>query len=274
MAGLRSASFGRRLAVFDYKIRSFCGKIQPREFMAEISLSKLRAIPRYSQLSEVALEWIVAHSEKVKVPKDTVIIREDDEPNFIFIIKTGKVKLTKTGSDGNECVVHLMGNGECFVELSQAQSPSCYLTATTLTECLILKMTRENHLELLARQPSLALWVINDLASWGRDMCSRIRDLGISDVELRLARLFFQLGDRVGPGADYLDLQISRKEIAGIICARPETVTRLIGRWKKLGIVVVAPSGLRVHRSGLRKILAAGPSGQTVEPYRELIAGF
>ena len=62
----------------------------------------LKQIPLFATLKDEELEAIYQLSLNKKCPKDTIILLEDEEGDTLFIIITGKVKVTTFSETGKE----------------------------------------------------------------------------------------------------------------------------------------------------------------------------
>ena len=74
----------------------------------------------------------------------------------MFYLEKGKVKLTVLSTRGKEAVVAILGNGDFFGEGSLAGQPLRMATATSMTECSILRVQKETMIRMLQNEPVLS----------------------------------------------------------------------------------------------------------------------
>ena len=88
--------------------------------------------------------------------KKHVIFSQGSPADAVFYIEKGKVKLTVLSTRGKEAVVAILGSGDFFGEGSLAGQPLRMATATSMTECSILRAQKATMIRMLHREPALA----------------------------------------------------------------------------------------------------------------------
>ena len=68
------------------------------------SLDAIRSVPLFANLSDEMLEAVVKASTVVTFRRNQTIVRENEEGNALFIILSGRVKVTLIRSDGKEAI--------------------------------------------------------------------------------------------------------------------------------------------------------------------------
>ena len=108
----------------------------------------LKYVPIFSDLNEDTLEMIYKAGIQKSFKKDTIVLLEHDTGTALFIIISGKVKVSRIGDDGNEVIFSLLGESEFFGEMSiiDGLARSANITAMEDTELFIIK--REDFLDL------------------------------------------------------------------------------------------------------------------------------
>jgi len=77
------------------------------------------------------------------VPAGTVIFRQGDVGNEMFVIGDGSVRLTIGTPDGHEAEIGVFGKGEFFGELSLLSAAPRSASATTVEDSVLLVVTRD-----------------------------------------------------------------------------------------------------------------------------------
>src|SRR5947208_10892953 len=80
--------------------------------------------------------------------KHTIFV-QGSRADAVFYIEKGKVKLTVLSARGKEAVVAILGSGDFFGEGSLAGQPLRMATKTSMTECSILRVTKETMIRTL-----------------------------------------------------------------------------------------------------------------------------
>jgi CRP/FNR family transcriptional regulator, cyclic AMP receptor protein len=92
------------------------------------------------------------------------ILREGQGGIAFFVITSGKVSVTRTGSDGQQHEIRTIGPGGAFGEMAlfSDRPRAATITAVESTDCLALH--RLEFLDELRRHPEVALRLLNSLA--------------------------------------------------------------------------------------------------------------
>src|SRR5213594_2884168 len=98
--------------------------------------------------------------------KKQVIFSQGSRADSVFYLEKGKVKLTVLSARGKEAVVAILGNGDFFGEGSLAGQPLRMATATTMTECSILRVQRETMVRMLHNEPALSIRLSRSWRAW------------------------------------------------------------------------------------------------------------
>ena len=107
-------------------------KFNPRTFLATIG--KGRTITEY--------------------PKDETVFTQGDDADAIFYIQKGKVKLTVVSNNGKEAVIAIFGVGEFLGEGCLAAQPLRKATATTISDCSVMRLQKSATILALNEQPA------------------------------------------------------------------------------------------------------------------------
>src|SRR3990170_3760313 len=74
--------------------------------------------------------------------KDQIVYTQGEPADSVFYIQSGKVKKTILSEQGKEAVVALLGTGNFFGEGCLTGQARRLATVTTLTECVIVRITK------------------------------------------------------------------------------------------------------------------------------------
>src|SRR5690348_2544439 len=92
------------------------------------------------------------------VPLDPgqIVFAQGDLANAIYYILKGKVKLTVVSQEGKEAVIAVLGSADFFGEGCLAGQHLRMSTATTLTDCSIMRLEKGTAVEALHREPAFS----------------------------------------------------------------------------------------------------------------------
>jgi CRP/FNR family cyclic AMP-dependent transcriptional regulator len=199
-------------------------------------LAHLRAIPLFAEVIDTDLEAITSQLIERRYAKDTVVVEEGLAGEYMYVIRTGRVKVTKASDDGREKIMDFLEAGDFFGEMSLLDQAPRSATVRTLEVSQLMALSRVAFLDLLTRSPSLSLAVIRVLTHRLRDADEQASSMSFHRVEDRVRNLFQRIA-RVQEDGDGLLLTplLTHQQIADMVGTSRETVTRAIKDLKEEG---------------------------------------
>lgn len=190
----------------------------------------------FSELQDSDLAQIASISIERNYKKNMIIFMEGEPGEAFYYIKSGKVKVFRAYEDGKEHIIHIFGEGDVFGEATLFNNIS-YPASAMVYEDSIIGIIKNKDLEKLVKGNSeLSLKIINVLARRLVFAQQKIKDLAFNDVFSRSAAQILKLAGEFGRKTDkgtIIDMQLSRQELADMISTTRETVSRVIGKFKK-----------------------------------------
>lgn len=160
------------------------------------------------------------------------VFMEGEEPDWLYMVAEGRVKVLKHSSQGKEFIISFFGPGEMFGEVAIFQNRPYPASAQAVSELKVIAIKRDDFHTFLRYRPETVFRMIHVLSGRLRDAQVRLRDLAAERVEQRLARVLIMLASRLGPV-----LPFTRQEIADMVGTTPETTIRLMSKLKEAGII-------------------------------------
>jgi CRP/FNR family transcriptional regulator, cyclic AMP receptor protein len=192
-------------------------------------------------------------------PKNNQVFLQGDPADAIFYIQKGKVKLTVVSKQGKEAVVALLGAGDFFGEGCLAGQSQRMASATTMSECTIMRMEKAGVIRLLHVQPAFSELLLHHLLSRNIRIEEDLVDQLFNSSEKRLARVLLLLANFGKEGKPELVIpKVSQETLAEIVGTTRSRVSFFMNRFRKLGFIQYNGSytgGLEVHSSLLNVIL-------------------
>lgn len=123
----------------------------------------LKSLRLFSETPETILSELAPLMEETEYQADTVIFKEADIGDCMYIIYKGQVKIHK-----KQVTLAVLTEKEVFGELSLLDSETRSASATCITDCFLFKIDQEPFYELLEARPEIARGFIKIL-------CQRLR---------------------------------------------------------------------------------------------------
>lgn len=202
----------------------------------------LRRIFVFSNLTDEELAKIAAIVRMKEYKKNTVIFREGEEGEGLFFVKKGKIKLTKLSEDGKEKILHFCQEGDVFAEILLFEGGVYPATAETLEACEIGLIRHADMERLLLANNEITVKLLKVMSKRLREAQFHIRDLAFKDAYSRLASTLLNLSAEYGrqsSDVNYVGISLNQQELANLIGTSRETVARIIGDWRREGIIAV-----------------------------------
>ena len=179
-------------------------------------------------------------------PKGAVLFVEGQSPRGVFMLCTGRVKLTTCSSDGKALITRIAEGGEVLGMSATVSGRPYMATAETLIPCQVNFIRREDFLRFLRENGAASLRVSEHLSNNYHNVFEQVRSLGLShSASEKLAKLMLEWCARNGNENEKgisLKLTLTHEEIAQIIGSSRETVTRLLGDFKNRQIIQIKGS--------------------------------
>ncbi|HUT84604.1 MAG TPA: Crp/Fnr family transcriptional regulator [Thermodesulfobacteriota bacterium] len=214
--------------------------------------------PLFNGLPRAQIEKLVSIVVDKTLKRGQTIFSEGDEASGLYVTLSGRVKVFKLSPDGKEQILHIIGPGEPFGEVPMFAGEYFPANAETIEETRILFFPRASFMELIRREPSLAMNMLSILSMRLRQFSSLIEDLSLKEVSGRLAAYLLYLSDR-DHSSDKLELDIAKVQLASLLGTIPETLSRILGRMDSQGLIKVKGRRIRLlDRKALEDLAAGG----------------
>jgi CRP-like cAMP-binding protein len=223
----------------------------------------LRQIRLFDRLSEPDLRRLAELSRMHEYPRGQVILGADPDPNLVYFVKAGRVKISSYSPDGKEQILALLERGDLFGDLAPHE-PVGPTRVEAFDSCVVCTLQRTVFEDIIRNTPEVALQVIRILARRLRAAEREIEDLALRDVPGRLAAVLLRLAEEYGEEQDRgirLALRLTHQDLANMIGSTRETVTMMVNRFRDEGLLAVDQRILIIlDRDRLRAIAFKGRS--------------
>lgn len=174
------------------------------------------------------------------------LVYEEDPADQFLLLTEGRVRVWRTSTRGTAMTVHMLGPGGmpgCVAAFRQTPYPA---TVTALTEVRAMSWPAERMRELVAEHPALANNFVQFIASRSEEMLQRLHEVSTLPVAQRVARALLRLAADEVPSDGGVEIALSRQDLAELTATTLHTVSRLVSRWERAGILVAGRKRLRI----------------------------
>ena len=206
------------------------------------SIFCLKCIKVLQDLSDDELQEMFGSVQEQEFSAGELIYNPAESAGKIFFIRDGEVDIYQKSTSGKKFVVNTLEAGDMFGDIQMTTDTEThtdnFARASKKTRvCLVDKLEFMNYLQ---KKPELAVRIIEDLSRRLTQAESKIRDLALNNVQIRLLNELHRLGEQFGEEQDNettIKKKLTHEELAERISATRETVTKVINDLEKKGFI-------------------------------------
>jgi len=232
--------------------------IQSGSFLTDTLLSRaLHYQNAFRNLPDTVALALDAVAHRKACAKGAVLFLEEGPPRGVFILCSGRVRLSITGDKGRSRILRIADKPGEFFGLSAAILGEPYpFMAQTVDEAQVSFIERNDFLRLIREHPELAVRVVTQLSHVFSTACQQMHLL-LRPAAEKLAALLLEWSDKNNTkGKQRL---LTHEAISQMIGTSRETVTRLLSEWNSNGWIRGTPSKLMIrNRTALEQL--TGPA--------------
>ena len=202
----------------------------------------IKDIDIFSDLNSKNKTFISAGIKMVPYQKSQFAFQEGEVAKRFFYILSGKVKLYKQDSSGKVHLIRIAKKNDILDYSCLANQGRYHYTAEIMEDSMLVTMDKPNFERVLSWYPSVTNKLLTKLGTSIYCAEEKVFQIVNQSIEKRLAKLFLDLIDDFGKPANegvFLDIHLSREEMAQSIGSTRETITRIISKFKNSGLMEV-----------------------------------
>ena len=191
-------------------------------------------IPFLSCLSEGELADVRKDVIEKHFKKNQVILYEEDTPNYLYFVYSGKVKVVQLSAEGQERIVAIRKRGEFFGEMAMLDGMTAPATVVAMEETRVGFISAKSFQSHLLKNRKVLMEIISMLCSRLREAWLMLKVLSFAGAEQRIRVVLKNLGDQFGVKDQrgiIVNLRLRHKDIAELAATARETVTRSLKRF-------------------------------------------
>ena len=199
------------------------------------ALDSLRSIPLFSDVEEGDLRELAGHLIERRFPRDSTIVQEGQPGDYMYVLREGRVKVTKLSGAGREQILEILAAGAFFGEMALLDPPERSASVKSLDPVRLLALSRHDFLQALSRGPGLAMAVIRELARRLRRTDEQASHIPYQSVKDRTRELLRRLATEPAEDGWRVSPALTHQEVADMVATSRETVTRAVKQLKQEG---------------------------------------
>lgn len=193
-----------------------------------------------------AMENLSRDRNLIKYKKRDTVYYEGDEPQYLYFLNSGKIKLYKSHDDGKEYVINMHAPGDFFGYTALLEGACYEECAFVVEDAEIGKIPKDDFLSLLYKNRDVCQKFIKILSHHVVEKEKQLLSLAYDTVKKRLAEALIQLEDRYHKSNQSFTIKLTREDLASMVGTATETVIRCLGDLKSQGIIEIKGREIKV----------------------------
>lgn len=201
--------------------------------------------------------WHPGNREVRNFKRKTILHSEGQRALQVWYIVNGRVKTYLVNTDGKELVTRIDGPGDCVGYIAAIQGGVYTDNAQVLEDAGLIIIPRTEFMEILNSDSSLSHQLIKWLARNATEYEAGLVNLAYNSLRKKVANGILNLYDsslHQQAGSNYIT--VSRDNLAAIVGAAPESLTRTLSDFKREKLIKVAEGKMYLlNEEKLRKMI-------------------
>jgi len=206
----------------------------------------LAEIPLFEELSEGELSIVAQRVRQRRYKEGDTIFHRNDPGVALYLIISGKVKIHNETTDGTDCIIAILSEGEFFGELAVIDGNERSADATTIEPTELLMLTKDDLHDILQRYPKISLTLLSTLSGRLRRTTEAYLAYSTLDVNGRLALQLLRLSEQHGVmtrDGVRIDLHLTQTDLGALVGASRESVNKVMGFFRRQNYLAMDDRG-------------------------------
>ncbi len=217
----------------------------------------LESVSLFQGLTPAERQEIYQAAHLRAVEKGELFFVQGEEAHTLYVLTRGRVRLNQLSPEGEQVLLRVIVPGQLFGGVAVLSGTTYPVAAEAVAASEALGWDGETMARLMERYPTIARNALRLLAERIQELQERYRELATERVERRVASAVLRLARQTGrkvEGGVLIDFPLSREDLAAMTGTTLYTVSRILKRWEKQGLV----------EAGRQRLLIRSPHGLVV----------
>jgi len=183
--------------------------------------------------------------------KGTVIFVQGDPGSTLYLVESGRVKISASSPAGKEVILALHGPGDFFGELALLDGEPRSADAVAQEPCELLLLQRADFVRFLERRPKVGIGLLAAVSRRLGHTNQLVEGAALLDVPGRLARALVDLAESEGEQQAegwVIHSPLTQSELAALVGATRESVNKWLGFYERQGLIRRMPGRIIVTK--------------------------
>lgn len=204
------------------------------------------------------MKLIDRNSTMTPVKKGTQILIPEQALDVLFFLKKGQVRLYRMTSQGKQFTTDILVDGNVFGETESFMLTDKQTYAEAMTDCYLCTMDKEKFESFIRTTPDVSLKLIQILSNRLKETYDLSEKIALGDVRYRTLFLLLKMSEKSGTRDkewQSINMKITHEDIATMVGSSRETISLLMSKLKKEGLLKKTLFGYSIKADEIKNIL-------------------
>jgi CRP/FNR family transcriptional regulator len=192
--------------------------------------------------------------ERVAILKDInkgeYVVHEAEKASHFHLVNKGKLKIVKHTTFGKDVIIDIAAAGEIFLIEPIFDDEFYPASAVAVEDSTILMIEKRTFIRMMNQNPKMMRLALKEMAGRLRSLNAQIKELSVGKVDHRIAKVMLKLAEKIGEeqadGRLFMDIALSRQDIADLTGTTIETAIRTMSRFAKQNLLETTKTSILI----------------------------
>ncbi|PYZ93944.1 Crp/Fnr family transcriptional regulator [Salipaludibacillus keqinensis] len=204
----------------------------------------------FNEISDENRELLLKNGLEIHVKSGSFLFYEGDFPEHVYLVRSGKVRLSKMTSEGKEFSVHLKQRDELVGEVGLFNEMAISVTAEVTENATLVRFDRHTLESLFRQNGEIAVAFMKWFARHTQSTQAKFRDLILCGKTGALYSTLIRFSNSYGIHKEegiFINVHLTNQDIANYIGTTRESVNRLLNELKKSNVLSMKNGYITIH---------------------------
>ncbi len=196
----------------------------------------------FGNLDPADIKALAYDAFRKKITKGQSLFLQGDPADEMFLIKGGRIKLSKVLEDGTELMLDIRKAGDFVGENMFSEEGQYPVSAICLEDTMTCGFSRNQFEELVLQHPKVGLQIIKTLSERISSLTDRVGSLAVANIEDRLYSVISNVAKEHGaksPQGVVIQFPLTHEDLGFLTGAHRVSITRAMKALKKAGKIIL-----------------------------------
>jgi CRP/FNR family transcriptional regulator len=196
----------------------------------------------------------LARTNVTEYPKGQTIYSQQQPSLAVYLVISGKVKVSRLAGDGRQVVVDIYRPDDLFGESAFLDAPPRSDQAVAMENTRLMSWSSAEIEAAIAKRPRLGMALLQILVQRTGDLTRRVESLSVDNIARRLARSLLRFAERLGTQGQDGTVSMppfTHELLAQYVGTSREIVTHYMSQFRREGLLRYSRAAIAIHRAAL-----------------------